>query len=292
MATPDAADPAALLDRIERYYDAVPRSSARVEDFGPLSLFVQSGAGWPYYARPAAGWTGPVTAPDVDRVRARQRELGIPESFEWVAEVSPALRAAIEASGLPVTEHPLMALATDAVPSVPSDAVSADAVRSDAVPAYSVVEVRMIDADDPLLAAALSVPRLAFAEPGTAIGKAGPVELAAEVGERAADGTVARIADRIRAGLTATAAAIEGDVVLCSGQHQPVGDVSEIVGVGTLPAARRRGLAAAVTRKLAADARARGVEIIFLSASDDDVARVYARQGFRRIGTALIAEAD
>jgi ribosomal protein S18 acetylase RimI-like enzyme len=277
MATPDAGDPAALLDRIEHYYDAVPRSSARVEDFGPLSLFVQSGAGWPYYARPAAGWSGPVTAADVDRVRARQRELGIPESFEWVAEVSPALRAAIEASGLPVTEHPLMALATDAVP---------------ADEPTRIVQVRMIDADDPLLAAALSVPRLAFAEPGTAVGRAGPVELAAEIGERAADGTVARIADRIRAGLTATAAAIEDDVVLCSGQHQPVGDVSEIVGVGTLPAARRRGLAAAVTRVLAADARARGVEIIFLSASDDEVARVYARQGFRRIGTALIAEAD
>ncbi|MEV5947304.1 hypothetical protein [Streptomyces sp. NPDC051993] len=33
------------LDEIERYYDAVPRSSARVEDFGPLSLFVREGAG-------------------------------------------------------------------------------------------------------------------------------------------------------------------------------------------------------------------------------------------------------
>lgn len=31
-------------------------------------------------------------------------------------------------------------------------------------------------------------------------------------------------------------------------------------------------------------------ELVFLSAGDDDVARVYARLGFRRIGTALIAE--
>jgi predicted GNAT family acetyltransferase len=32
------------------------------------------------------------------------------------------------------------------------------------------------------------------------------------------------------------------------------------------------------------------VETVFLSASDDAVARVYARIGFREIGTAMIAE--
>jgi predicted GNAT family acetyltransferase len=34
----------------------------------------------------------------------------------------------------------------------------------------------------------------------------------------------------------------------------------------------------------------RGVRTVFLSASDSAVARVYARIGFHRIGTALIAE--
>ncbi|HWM37583.1 MAG TPA: hypothetical protein VNS49_10785 [Streptomyces sp.] len=48
-----------LLDEIERYYDAVPRSGARVEDLGPLSLFIREGQGWPFYARPALGWSGP-----------------------------------------------------------------------------------------------------------------------------------------------------------------------------------------------------------------------------------------
>lgn len=47
---------------------------------------------------------------DVARVRVRQRELEIPESFEWVAETTPALRAAVEESGLVVHEHPLMVL--------------------------------------------------------------------------------------------------------------------------------------------------------------------------------------
>jgi hypothetical protein len=38
------------------------------------------------------------------------------------------------------------------------------------------------------------------------------------------------------------------------------------------------------------DARRRGVDTVFLSASSDDVARVYAKVGFRRVGTACTAE--
>jgi predicted GNAT family acetyltransferase len=60
--------------------------------------------------------------------------------------------------------------------------------------------------------------------------------------------------------------------------------------VGVLPSERRRGLGAAVTALLAAGAADRGVQTIFLSASDAAVARVYARIGFREIGTAMIAE--
>ncbi|WP_394816301.1 hypothetical protein [Streptomyces mooreae] len=39
-----------------------------------------------------------------------------------------------------------------------------------------------------------------------------------------------------------------------------------------------------------ADARSWGVEPLFLSAGDDDVARIYARLGFRSVATAMIAE--
>ncbi|MFE9553046.1 GNAT family N-acetyltransferase [Streptomyces sp. NPDC006703] len=259
------------LDEIERYYDAVPRSSARVEDFGPLSLFVREGAGWPFYARPAAGRSGPVTAADVDAVRARQRELGVPEAFEWVAEVSPALRAAVEESGLAVHEHPLMVLDPGAPAAGPHPLV------------------RILDAADPLLHAALVVPHLAFAAPGTAVGPAGPCELAAEITARAGDGRAEQVADRIRAGRSGVAAAFENGLPLCSGMHNPVGPVTEIAGLGTLPSARRRGLGRAVTAALIADARARGARTVFLSAGDEDVARMYATLGFRPAGTALIA---
>jgi predicted GNAT family acetyltransferase len=77
---------------------------------------------------------------------------------------------------------------------------------------------------------------------------------------------------------------------LAVGSHNPVGDVTEVVGVATLPAVRRQGLGAAVTGAVVQDARERGVETIFLSAGSEDIARVYARLGFRRVGTACIAE--
>ncbi|OIJ85264.1 GNAT family N-acetyltransferase [Streptomyces colonosanans] len=273
----DLVDRRELLDRLEQYYDAVPRSGARVEDLGPLTLFIREGQGWPFSARPTLGWSGAVSAADVNRVRARQRELGIPESFEWVAATAPALRAAVEQAGLTVHEHPLMVLDPD----VPTPAVPEVADG---------VVVRTVGPDDPVLPSALAVPDLAFAEPGTGGGAAGLAELGEAVRGHASDGSVERAVARILAGLTCVAAAVEDSTALCAGQHQPVGAVSEIVGVGTLPTARRRGLAHAVTAVLVADARSRGVETIFLSAGDDDVARIYARLGFRSVATALIAE--
>ncbi|MER5765085.1 GNAT family N-acetyltransferase [Streptomyces sp. NPDC002082] len=264
-----------ILPALERYYDTAPRAGgARAEDFGPLTLFVQEGDGWPYYARPALGAASAdgVCVADVERVLARQRELKIPEAFEWVAETTPSLRAAAEAAGLSVHAHPLMVLDPAAV----------------RLPAHP--DVRVLGAADPLLRPAVTVPMLAFAAPGTAVGEAGPAELAAAEQDPAAEGRRIRVAGMIESGRTALAAAVRDGVVLCSGQYVPVGDVAEVVGVGTLPSARRQGLALAVTAALVADALARGARTVFLSAGDEDVARLYARLGFRSVGTALIAD--
>jgi predicted GNAT family acetyltransferase len=73
------------------------------------------------------------------------------------------------------------------------------------------------------------------------------------------------------------------------GSFHPLDDVAEIVGVGTLPSYRRRGLGAAVTALLVEEA-VRRVSTVFLSAGDDAVARIYARLGFRALATACIAE--
>ena len=96
------------------------------------------------------------------------------------------------------------------------------------------------------------------------------------------------VRDRMAAGIRVTVVA-EDDGVLAVGSHQPVGAVTEVVGFGTLPAARGRGLGTAVTAALVADARRGGAEVVFLSAGSDAIARMYGRLGFRRLGTAGLA---
>jgi ribosomal protein S18 acetylase RimI-like enzyme len=261
-----------LLDRIDAYCDAVPRPVTRAEEFGSLVLFVREGEGWPYYARPARGGPEP-TAADVRRVRERQRELGIPESFEWIADVSPAMRAAATEAGVPPNDHPLLVHRGDR--------------GADVAPAA--LDVRLVGADEELAELA-SVAQLAFANPGTAVGEAGDADLRALVAARRpeADET---LGERLRSGAAVLAVGYVDGRPVASGMHIPVGDVTEVVGVGTLPAARRRGFGAAVTAALVADARRRGVETVFLSADSDEVARLYSSLGFERIGTACIAEA-
>jgi ribosomal protein S18 acetylase RimI-like enzyme len=266
--------PSTPLARIEDYYDAVPRAASRAEDHGPLTLFVNRGAGFPYYARPRRGWQGPVEAEHVRAVRARQRALGVPESFEWVAEVTPGLAGAARAAGLHVHEHPLLAL-------------DPAAWRPAAAPPGA--EVRVVAAAAPDLATLRAVASLAFGEPGTSVGATGRSDVAAAAAAVSPAG-VRDLRERLRSGLTVLAAAYNAEGPLAVGSHQPVGAVSEIAGVGTLPAARRRGLAAAVTSALVGDALDRGVEVVFLSAADEDVARVYRGLGFEPIATAMIAE--
>jgi predicted GNAT family acetyltransferase len=89
---------------------------------------------------------------------------------------------------------------------------------------------------------------------------------------------------------TSAVAESPAEGILSSGMVQQVRDVAEIVGVATLPSARGRGYASQLTAALARHALENGADLIFLSAGDDDVARLYSKVGFRRIGTACIAE--
>lgn len=272
MPTSRSTGGQSLLDRIETYYDAVPRADSRPEKLGPLTLFVADRPGYRWYARPSLGADG-IAAEDVAAVRRRQRALDQPESFEWVAEVTPSLAGAARDAGLAVSALPLMVL---------------DPAAMRRPPAPTGVELRLVAPGDDL-ARIDAVARIGFAVAGTAVAEIGVTALAGRAAE-ASPALIARQRERLAAGRTVTAVAlVDGDPVSV-GSHQPVGAVSEIVGVATLPAMRRRGIGAAVTGLLAADAVGRGVETLFLSAGSDDVARVYERIGFRRVGTACIAE--
>lgn len=258
----------ALLDRLDAYLDAVPRPATRPEVIGGLVLFVPATeAGWRYYARPGRG--AHPTEADVRRTRARQRELRLPEEIEWVVELVPGLAAAAAAQGLRVEERPLMVL---------EDRAALAAQRRVAA------EIRLVTPDDDL-ALIGGVPAVAFAHGGTAAGDAGAEALRAAAAARP-PGAVAFERERVRSGATVVAAAFADGLPVAYGAHQPVGDATEVVGVATLPAFRRRGLGAAVTAFLAEDAVRRGVETIFLSAADPDVARLYESIGFRTVGRA------
>lgn len=261
-----------LLRRLDACLDAAPRTAARVETVGPFTVFVKQGAGWPYYARPTPGAAAFTTA-DVRAVRERQREIGVPEAFEWVEELAPDLAGAVEATGLEVTHCPLMVLEPEGFRPMP---------------APSGARIRIVAAGDDL-AIAHAIAMVAFANAGT---DAGPI------GEEALDEIVAGlepafltyVSERIARGTSVTALAEIDGRPAAVGSHNPVGDASEIVGVGTLPAFRRRGLGAALTSVLVEDARSRGISDVLLSAGGEAVARVYARIGFRVVGTAGAAQ--
>ncbi|MCL2780759.1 MAG: ribosomal protein S18-alanine N-acetyltransferase [Actinomycetia bacterium] len=65
-----------------------------------------------------------------------------------------------------------------------------------------------------------------------------------------------------------------------------VGDEAEICTVGTIPAARRRGIARALVRWLLDEAGKRRVRVLFLEVRvDNDAARaLYASEGFAEVG--------
>ncbi|MGI5505839.1 GNAT family N-acetyltransferase [Lentzea sp. CA-135723] len=241
---------------LEAFYDSVPRAGARVEEHGELVLFLQAGDGYPYYARPRFPGGDP-SVEDVLEVRARQRELGVPEALEWVHETTPGLLAVARQAGMEVLEAPLLVLDPEKLP--------------ERHPHVRVLGTRPVEVT--------VVAELAFGSPGTDAGTVGVEERDAALAAAVPTSTRHRHA----------VADLPGEGVLAVGTAQRAGDVVEIAGIGTLPAARRRGLGGAVTAELARDALERGAELVFLSAGSLEIARVYERVGFRRAGTACIA---
>ncbi len=269
VGQPERPDDGQLIERIEAYLDAAPRSAATPEAVGKFTLFRPLGP-WPFYARPRLGLLEPIDAPDVDELRRRQRELALPENIEWLVEVTPSLGDAAAALGMSVVRYPLMVVERDAF----------------AAPALSDgLEIRFVDARDPDFSRAHAVANVGFGAAGTQVGPEGALQR--DAAALASPANVQEfMRERARRGLSVTAAIFDSEGPLAVGTYQPVDGVAEIVGVATLPSARRRGLGAAVSAALVGDAWARGVGTVFLSAGNADVARVYASIGFRQIGFA------
>ena len=254
-----------LLRTLDAYLDTAPRVASRVESLGPFTVFVGTGP-WPYYARPMPGRGLAVTADAVAAVRDRQRELGTAVALEWMVELAPGLGEAAAAAGLDWNAMPLLVL-EHAVPAAP-------------VPG---VRTRVLGADDPALPAAVAVVEVAFGTPGTAPGAAGVAERDAAI-TGVLDGMAFR-RGLIRDGHLLVVAAETDEGPIAGGGAVPRGAVAELTGIATLPAWRQRGVGAMVTAALTEAVAALGVRTVFLSAGDEDVARVYERVGFRRVAS-------
>ena len=127
----------------------------------------------------------------MERVRDRQRQLGAPEAFEWVAELAPDLADVVAAVGLEVVLHPLMHLATeDFRPAAPPDGA----------------RVALVAADGDL-AVAHGVAMVAFSSPGTGIGPTGHEALTGAAGSLA-EMMLAFVRGRMERGLTVTSLAL------------------------------------------------------------------------------------
>lgn len=85
----------------------------------------------------------------------------------------------------------------------------------------------------------------------------------------------------------AVLARIDGEVVSAAAWTRIVDGYSEIVGVATAEAWRRRGLAGLVTAAATRAAFEAGASTCVLSPGDETALRVYARAGFRRVATML-----
>ena len=259
------------LPLLERYYDTAPRATARTEDLGPLTLFVAE-RGWPYYARPRLGLQDVVRREEVEAVLERQSALSVPRSLEWVHETTPSLEQAARSRDVRRPVPPAGARHPHGAGGPPG-------------------RVRIVDADDPDLAAVRAAIHDGFGAAGTASGPQSVAERDAALAGTSTSLDTTR--EAIRAGHSVQVGGVRRHG-RAGGRRQPQppwrGERDRRCrSASGVPAARagRRG-----TALLARDAAERGVRTVFCSAESADVARIYEGIGFRRVGTACIAEMD
>lgn len=245
------------LDRIEAYYDCVPRAIAAVEQVGPFTLFLaEEGTGWQFYARPRLGGRHEFTEADVCRVLERQQQLDVPHAIEWVDEVTPTLLPAVRAAGHEPHLYPLLVMPADVV-------VEADP------------RARPLRPAEPHLSLALGSVSAAFAGKDDVEPK--------DPGRRP---------ELMERGDLVVVASFEGNRLCGAGSAAPRGRVAELMGIAVPPGRRGRGHGTAITRSLVAACRERGVELVFLSAGSDAAADIYRRIGFVDVGTACVLDLD
>ena len=188
-------------------------------------------------------------ATDVDRLRRVFHEHDRLPRLEWIEEVAPRVASALEAAGMAEElRAPLMACEPDEL--------------VDAAAAVDELTIGVVGDSDLLDCANLQ--RMAFGQ-----------------------GLLPDDEEPRRFGGGAVLARAAGVPVAAAAWTSIVDGVSEIVGVATAEAWRRRGLAGALTGAATRAAFATGASLCILSPGDHTAQRVYERAGFHRVATML-----
>jgi ribosomal protein S18 acetylase RimI-like enzyme len=265
MPAPDAST-LDLLRRLEQSVSLGPADEAAAVASEPFrAVFAPHTADTQHnYAMPVAplGDAGAL-AGSIERLRQLFAERDRTPRVEFMEELWPELAPALERAGFVLeNREPLMTC-----------------VRADFAPAAAPeVAVRALDAADPDAELAAYLAILDEEE-----GRAGHTPTAEEI---------ARLRERLLMGggwcVLARLGGQPAGTGRCQVYDSGPGEVSAIV---TRPPLRRRGVAAAVTSFLLDRYFAAGGELAWLSAASPTAQAVYARLGFRAIGSLLNYEA-
>lgn len=189
------------------------------------------------------------------------RERGLRPRLEFAPDAAPAVEPALRRAGFRTEAVHEYLVCTPATLTAPGPRSGSDSAPVD-------VDCPVTDADYTTLDAALSE---AFS------GEFAPSpEGAARLRRTAQGGGAVRFVRAVGGGCAGGA--------LCSA---PAEGTAELAGVGTVPAYRGRGIAAAVTYALTATMLGRGARTVWLEYSGEGSRRVYERVGFRPGGTRL-----
>jgi len=243
--------------RINSYLRAVAPLGREAQPVGPFLATCNPTTDNPYlnYAIPddnAAPTVGDVGAL-VDWYRTRQRK----PRLEYVSSGAPAVESVLVAEGFSIEGRlPLMIWepAGTARPPDPPD-----------------IELLLPSSDDDLFAMAV-VQADAYDSPQPAT----------------RDEIASRRAALARGAIAVIARDTTTGVVVGAGSCSAIVDgLTEVAGIGVARTHRRRGIARAVTYRLASEARERGAEVPFLMAAHDAERRIYERTGFNTITDVL-----
>jgi ribosomal protein S18 acetylase RimI-like enzyme len=234
--------------RVQRSIRAVNAATRDPVSAGPVTFYRHRNSDHPMLNY-AVPDAGAAVWTDFDELRRVFAAHDLRPRLEFVGECAPGLEEALAAAGFELEgRFPVMTLLEEDWREVPAP--------------EGVVIARAVQGAD--ARAVLEVAAEAFgAEPPT------EAEVAAYQGR----GMLAR-ADGAPAGVASRSDVAEG--------------VSELAGIGVRERFRRRGIAAALTAAVAADAFAAGAELCFLTPGDDGAERAYERAGFSRAGTTMV----